>query len=179
MKKTSGMIRFVLHDVAVDGVAACFPAGAVGGEGALLGQAQAAVESDPAHELRVDEVLPLAAYLPDAFVLLIPVVAHPVDEVVQVRPEVVRDGCVVLVAEVDGVHELAVDIELQLVGGSVADAYGGGATVAVEVVERGLGEVVPSVDAVDDLELAVLALVTALLQPVQEGGRFLGEADPQ
>ena len=40
-----------------------------------------------------------------------------------------------LVVEVDGVHELAVDIELQLVVGAVPEPDGARAAVAVEVIQ--------------------------------------------
>ena len=41
-------------------------------------------------------------------------VAHPVDQAAQVGPQVVRDRRAVLVVQVHRVHELAVDVELQL-----------------------------------------------------------------
>ena len=47
----------------------------------------------------------------------------------------------VRVGEVDRVHRLAVDVQLQLVGGPVADPHGDGPAVAREVVERLLDEV--------------------------------------
>ena len=51
------------------------------------------------------------------------------------RPEAVGVG------EVDRVHGFAVDVELQLVGGAVADAHRARAAVALEVVEHLLVEV--------------------------------------
>ena len=112
MKKTSGISRLdasrasepkdctnasrlgvpaLRHDLLVDLVADLQPARPVGREGPLVGQPQAAIERDPAHELRVDEVPPAAAHLPDALVLPPPVVAQPVDQSPQARPAVVAD----------------------------------------------------------------------------------------
>ena len=50
------------------------------------------------------------------------------------------DRPAVLVGEVDRVDQLAVDVELELVGGAVADPHGAGAAVALEVVELLFGE---------------------------------------
>src|SRR5678816_665467 len=92
-----------------------------------------------------------AARFPDAFVFAPPVVADPVDEPAQRGPEVVADWRAVFVEQVDAVHQLAVDVELELSGGPVADADGFRSAVAVELVEGEFGEVVLAVDAVKDL----------------------------
>ena len=69
------------HDLLVDPVARFRPAIAIGRERALVGETQCAVERDPGHQLGVDEMLLAAAHLPDPVVLALPVVAHPVDDV--------------------------------------------------------------------------------------------------
>ena len=99
-----------------------------------------------------------AARLPDALVGLVPVLADPVDDAADGLPAVVGDRPSVLVVEVDRVDHLAVDVELELVGGAVADPHRAGASVALEVVEDDLLEVGAAVDAVHDLERARLAL---------------------
>ena len=63
------------------------------------------------------------AGLPDALVGLLPVVAHPVEHADQGAPAGIGDADADPTGEVDGVHELAIDVELQLVGCPVADAY--------------------------------------------------------
>jgi hypothetical protein len=40
------------------------------------------------------------------------------------------------IGEIDGIHRLAVDVELQLIGCTVAYPYRAGPTVALEVVEN-------------------------------------------
>ena len=109
------------HDLLVDVVALGAPPVDVGWPAAALGEPDRAVEGDPALHPAVGEVLAAAAGFPDAFVGLVPVIAEPVDHV--------RDGGPALVGRLqaarvdlgDGVERLAVDVELQLVGGAVAD----------------------------------------------------------
>ena len=62
-----------------------------------------------------------------------------------------------LVGGVDAVQRLAVDVELQLVGGAVADPHRARAAVALPVVERLLDEVGGAVDAVHDVQRAAVA----------------------
>jgi hypothetical protein len=68
-------------------------------------------------------VLTPAASLPDALVGLVPVLAHPLDDRAEVLPRVVRERRAVLVVEVDGVDQLAIDVKLELAGGGVADPH--------------------------------------------------------
>ena len=127
-------------------------------------------------------MLPPSARLPDALVGLVPVRAHPLDDAGQVAPRVVVDRPSVLVEEVDGVHQLAVDIELKLLGGRVADANGGRSRVALEVREHLLGQVGAPVDAVHDLERArgvFLAFAKTVGEPAHERLGLLGETEAQ
>jgi hypothetical protein len=109
------------HHLVVDGVADAAPFLERVRERPPVGETDAPVEGDPAHEPRVQKLLASAPDLPDAFVGELPVVTDPVDEANQVRPQLIGDGLPVLVVEVDGVHQLAVDVELELVVGAVAD----------------------------------------------------------
>src|SRR3989454_3520136 len=104
------------------------------------------VDRHPAHHPRVEELLPSAAHLPDALVRLAPVGADPVDQPDDVRPGVVPDGRAVLVVQVDGVHQLAVDVELEVVEGGVADTDRTRAHVALEVGQGLLGQRVAAVE---------------------------------
>ena len=168
MKKTSGMIRLaassssraevlderpavgvpaLAHDRLVDLIACRHVLGVVERQAVLGRQPDGPVERDPALELRIDEVLPAAADLPDPLVGPVPVVDQPVHHPADRLPEVVGDAVGVLVEEVDRVHHLAVDVQLELVGRGVADADRLRAAVAVEVVEVLLGQFVAAVDA--------------------------------
>src|SRR5205814_8329478 len=56
------------------------PAGEVGLQVQLLGRSNAAIERDPTHDLGIDEMTWLTAYLPDALVRFAPVGAHILDQ---------------------------------------------------------------------------------------------------
>ena len=95
-------------------------------------------------------------------------------------PQVVGDGGAVLVVEVDGVHELAVDVELQLVVGAVAEPDRARAAVAVEVIQGLLRQVLPSVYPVHELQRPVgFGPLAARFQPVHEPLRLFREPDAQ
>ena len=64
---------------------------------------------------------------------------------------------VALPGEVEGVHHLAVDIHLVLVGGRVADPHRAGSLVAVQPVDLVLGEPPLTGRAVHDLEIGRIA----------------------
>ena len=71
-------------------------------------------------------------------------------------PEVPGQALAAAGVEQDRVEHRAVDIVLALVEGAVADPHRPGAVVAGEVVAGGLGQVAPAVDAVHDLQPAVV-----------------------
>src|SRR5215207_4223905 len=79
------------------------------------------LDRDPAHEPGEREVLAPSAYLPDPLVGLVPVLPDPVHHAREVVPGLVVDGRAVLVVEIDGVDQLAIDVELELLGGPVPD----------------------------------------------------------
>ena len=137
-------------------------------------EADGAVERDPAHDARVGEVLLAAAHFPDAFVGLLPFLADKLDEARELHPEIAGDRRSAFVVKIDGVHELAVDIELELAGGAIADADGRGFPVALEMRERALGQIVRAIERMHELKRTIwLDLVTALFDPAHKG-RGLG-----
>ena len=158
------------------------PAGEVGGQAALAGDPDRALDRDPAHQPGVRVVPAAAARLPDPLVGLVPVVHQPLEVAGELHPAVVVDRQPVLVAEVDRVHQLAVDVELQLGRRPVADPHRSRAHVALQVRELLLGQVLAPVDAVHDLQRARLAVgrvAEAPLQPVHERAGLLGEPEPE
>jgi hypothetical protein len=64
------------------------------------------------------------AHLPDAGVGIPPVRHHVSDQVADMLPSLVADRVAVLVEEIDGVHQLAEDVELDLLVSAIADANG-------------------------------------------------------
>ena len=77
------------------------------------------------------------------------------------RPALVAGLQAAGVGEVERVQRLAVDVELQLVGGAVADPDRAGAAPALEVVERLLDQVGAAVDPVHDLQRAAAVAARA------------------
>ena len=172
-----GVVALALH-LLVDVVADTMPLVARGGQAALPGDAQGALEGDPLHDPAVGEGAAAAADLPDALVHQVPVLLEPVQLAAEMGPEVEADRGAVLVVEIDRIHQLAGDIELELLPGGIADPDRARAAIPLEVLENHLGELVPPVDAVHDLQrLALGQLSAAGLEPVHERRRLLLEAD--
>src|SRR5271155_4506831 len=111
-------------DIFIDGVADFTPLLNRRGERTLAGEADGSVEGDPAHEAGVKEFTATSTDFPIALVRTIPVFGEPVEDALEVVPAVVGDAVTVLGREVDGIDEFAVDIKLELLVGTVADADG-------------------------------------------------------
>src|SRR5215217_7620257 len=172
----------VLHDLVVDPVAFPDPAVQVRGPAVFAGQADHAVKGDPAHEPAVGEVLAAAAGLPDPLVGLVPVLTDPVGEPAELCPAGMTDPDPVLVGQPHRVQQLAVDVELELVGGAVADPDRPRAGIPLQMVQDLLDQVGGAVDPVHDLQRP--RGVTGLLggpvrKPAHERRRLLGEPQPQ
>ena len=107
--------------------------------------------------------------------------AEPVDEPDGALPHLVGDADALLVGEMHGVERLAVDVELELVGGAVADPHRAGAAVALQVVEDLLVQVGGAVHPVHDLQrvLVVAGLADPFVQPVHVPADLLGEAEAE
>jgi hypothetical protein len=125
----------LLHDLVVDAVAFGGPALHVRRAAPARGHPSGPVERDPGLEPSVSEVPAAPARFPDAFVRLVPVVAQPVDHAGDVEPAPVGGLHALGVGEVQGVKCLAVDVELELVRGAVADAHRPRTAPAFEMVE--------------------------------------------
>ena len=113
-----------LVDVAVDGVTRLVPAGEGSRKRPSIREADGPVDRHPAHHPRVEELPAPTSDFPDALVRFSPVRAHPVDQPDQVHPRVVPDRRSILVIQVDRVHQLAVDVELEMGVSGIADAHG-------------------------------------------------------
>lgn len=143
-------------------------------------------------------MLHLSANLPDGQVGVAPDLADVVDDFADLQPVVVGEGSAHLLREIDSIEKLAVDIELDVIGGAIADSDGLLALVAVEVVESDLGDLLRAVDGVParvrasaaavrprpenahDLQAAILVLrLHQPTEPVDILVRLLGEAESQ
>src|SRR5690606_14225066 len=148
------------------------------GEVALSVQAQEVVERDPAENQRVGVVAATRAGLPDPFVRLGPAAADVVAEGDEhpLRLEIEPASPPHEVG--DRVHDLAVDVELELLVGGVAHADGPRAEVPAEMVQLALASRSVSVDVVEDAQ-AWLGESGAVQQPADEGLRLVIEAQSE
>ena len=113
-------------------------------------------ERDPAHQLRRHVVLRGSAGLPDALVGLAPRREGALGLRLHERPQAPGQVLVAAGVQQERVEHGAVDVVLTLVEGSVAEADRLGALVAREFVPGRLGQVTAAVDAVHDLQAAVV-----------------------
>jgi hypothetical protein len=79
-------------------------------------------------------------------------VTNPIQQTCQICPQVMGDGIAIFIVEIDRIHQLAINIELELVGGTVADAHGRRLLIALQVGKAFFGQDVPSIDAVEYLQ---------------------------
>src|SRR5205823_10289639 len=121
-ERTELVVPALRHDLGVNVVTLGHPSPEIGRPASAGGHPDGAVERHPRHELAVHELPAAAACLPDALVRIVPVFAEPVHDADDGVPSVAgdtplpdRSG----VERMDGVHRLAVDVELQLAGRAV------------------------------------------------------------
>src|SRR5258708_10785948 len=90
-------------------------------KGPLLSQAQRAIECDPAHNSRMEELPGPAAHLPDTLIRTPPIVPQPLQQTLNILPSRMGDRLTILIREIDGIHHLAINVELQLLVSGIAD----------------------------------------------------------
>ena len=124
------------------------------GKVAGVAQAKSAVERHPAHHLGVGEVPGPAAHLPDAGVGLAPDAADEVGDAGESAAGLAVESPAGLRVDQGGLEQVAVDVQLGLRGGVVADPDRARAAVAVQL-QRALGCALAAVEAVEDLQARV------------------------
>src|SRR5262249_31365527 len=103
-------------------------------------------------------------------------VPQPLQQTLNLLPSPVRDRLTIFIREVDGIHHLAVNIELQLLVSSVADANWPRILVTAKMIQREFLEIPPAVHAVHDLQRTSLGILAkAALYPLNERLRFVDE----
>src|ERR1700756_1824002 len=102
------------HYFFIDLVALANPLRPIRWERALFSEPDAAVQCDPVHHLRVDEVLLAISHLPNSCVWTLPSLAGPVQTITNSHPHVVGNGTHVFVIQIKPVHQLSIQIELKL-----------------------------------------------------------------
>ncbi|KPY88197.1 hypothetical protein ALO94_200379 [Pseudomonas syringae pv. spinaceae] len=121
-------------------------------------------------------MLVATAHFPNTHVAVVPVFAHIIDLAHNVLPAVMGDRVAVLVGQVHGVHQFAVDIQLNLLVRLVADPHRLRAAVTGQVIEVLLGQFCVAVKGIQNAEL--LGLLAAVVQspahPAHEGIGLIG-----
>ena len=133
---------------------------------AAVAQAKRAVQRHPAHHLGVRELQGPAAHLPDAGVGLAPDAADEVGDAGEPPAGLAVQPPTVLRVDQRGLQQVAVDAQLGLPGGLVADPDRARAPVAVQL-QRALGRTLTAVEAVEDLQVRVGEL-RRVQQPPEE-----------
>src|SRR5205823_3673849 len=159
-------IPAALQHLGVHQLGLALPAGRVAREAEIGGDARASVQRHPGHDLAEHEVLRLLARLPNAQVRLAPVRRGPVHEMLQHLPHAFGHG-VMAPPDVDGVEQLAVDVELKLLGRAIAHAHRPRNAEPVEILEHQLGQVAPAIHAVHDLHVTRVGPPTHPLEELQ------------
>src|SRR5258707_13253671 len=120
-----------------------------------------------------------AAHFPDTLIRTAPIVPQPLQQTLNLQPSLVRHRLTVFIGEVDGLHHLSVNIELQLLVSSVADANWPRILVTAKMIQRDFLEIPSAVHAVHDLQRTSLGIIAeATLDPLYERIRFVDEAQP-
>lgn len=136
------------------------------------------VERYPAHHLGVDEVLPLSARLPDPVVGLLPGFFQVLGEPPLQLPAPLRRDDPGGTRHVRSRQYLAVDVELELAGGVVADAHRRSAHVARKPGQFILRQPTNAVYGVHDLRVGRVA-GHGPEDPPSPGARLLHKAGAQ
>ncbi len=160
------------HDVGLDPVAQHAPVLDRPLAAEVLDAADGAVHHHPGHHLGIGEVLAPCPHLPDALVRLVPHLRDVADHRQLQRPALAVGAAGRLAALVEDVHQLAIDVELELLVGRVAHPHGRGAFVAGQPVGLPFQQPALAADPVHDAHVLGIARGGAV-QPVGPGARLL------
>src|SRR5204863_3468972 len=123
----------------------------------LLGDSNGSLEDHPGHHLGVGVVATRSAALPDAVVRFPPDAFEMLDDRAPAGPEPLFDPAGEVGAEEPDADHLAVDVELELLGGGVADPNRSRLLVSGKLRQLELSQTPAAVDPVHDLDLRRVA----------------------
>ncbi|RMS09672.1 hypothetical protein ALP72_05644 [Pseudomonas coronafaciens pv. coronafaciens] len=168
----------VLPNVVLDIFAHLVPAFERPRQRTFQGQAQSTIQRHPAHQPRMQKVLIAAAHFPNAHIAVIPVLAHVIYLTHHMFPAFMGDCVTVLVGQVNGVHQLAVDVQLDLLVRFITNTHWLRTAVAGEVIEMFFGQLGMAVEGIQNAELLGLfaAVIQAPTHPAHERIGFFGVA---
>src|SRR5262249_58200814 len=90
--------------------------------GMFLGETLAAIQCDPIHDVRIHKMILLVSHLPNTCIRTLPILADPIEATTDLDPHIVRNRADIFVVEVERIHQLTVNIRLELRDGGIADA---------------------------------------------------------
>ncbi len=123
-------------------------------------------------------MLVFTTHFPDTDVFIAPVLAHVIHQPGRMFPAVIGNRFAILVGEVHRIHELAIDIQLDLAVCLVADPYWSGTAVTGQVRQVVLRQLIAAIQRIQDPQLARLfaAVTYAFANPAHESVGFVGIA---
>src|SRR6266853_5358937 len=121
------------------------------------------------------------AHFPNAGVRTLPVFADPLKTIADLHPNVVGGGADVLVGEIKRVHELPIDVSLELRNSCIADANRPGFSIAFPVIQRLLGKLRVTLNRKENCAglFGTGVLGSVIFNPAQEGSSLVFEAEAQ
>src|SRR5215469_10457139 len=100
-----------------------------------------------------------AANLPDALVSPPPLLSEPCQDTLDFLPSGMRDGVTIFICQVDRVHHLAVDVQLQLLIGGISNSHGPGILITFEVIQSHFVQLLPAINSVHHLQRPALRVI--------------------
>src|SRR6266567_3445857 len=121
------------------------------------------------------------AHLPDASIRKLPVLADPLKTIADLYPNVVGGGTHIFVGQIKCVHELTVDVSLELRNSGIADTHRSGPSIAFPVIQCVLGKVLFTRDRENDCSglLRMGVLGRTIFDPRHEGSSLSFESEAQ
>src|SRR5262245_13001845 len=100
-----------------------------------------------------------ASDLPNTLIRTPPIFLQPLQYTLKILPFGMRNRLTVFIREIDRVHHLAINVQLQLFVSGIADPHGPGILITAKLVKRDLFQILPAVYAVHDLQRTSLRIV--------------------
>src|ERR1700751_2528123 len=118
-----------------------------------------------------------APNLPNALIRALPILPEPLEDALNVLPAAMRDCVAVFICEINRVHHLAIDIELQLLISRISNKYRPRILVSTEMIQWNLIKFLPAIERVHYLQWAALGIVAQpVFQPFNERFGLVHEA---
>lgn len=118
------------------------------GEIAFFRKAQSTIECDPHHDFGVEVMLLFTSDFPDTQIGFIDLSADIIHNLSNCKPALPAERFAKFLSEVDTVEEFAVNVQLQVIDGTVADADGLAVFVSREMIELFFRQVFAAVNRI-------------------------------